>query len=70
MISDDELVRRFTYHPPTADRAIRHETIRTLFLDFADTISHLIPDGREEALVYTKLEEALFWANAAVARNG
>lgn len=29
-----------------------------------------IPDCRERSIALTKLEEAVFWANAAIARNG
>jgi hypothetical protein len=29
----------------------------------------LLPPGREKALVLTNLEQAMFWANAAIARQ-
>jgi hypothetical protein len=32
-------------------------------------LSDTIPPGREQALFVTKLEEAMMWANAAIARG-
>jgi hypothetical protein len=36
---------------------------------FAETVIQLCPPGRETSLAVTKIEEAMFWANAAIARN-
>lgn len=32
-------------------------------------ITHKTPKSREQSLAITKVEEAMFWANAAIARN-
>lgn len=69
MFSEEILENRFTYHPPTPDKVRRHETIRNLCWELAKSINKLCPDSRESAVAITKLEEALMWANAAIARN-
>lgn len=68
MIGPEELKRRFTYHAPNAARAEDHAHLRALLKDTADAIDNIVPDGREKSTAITKLEEAMFWANAALAR--
>lgn len=66
-----EIERRFTYHAPvTSDRATAHATLRGACAGLAAQIADLCPTGREQALAMTKLEETMFWANAAIARAG
>lgn len=64
-----EIVRRFTSHPlsPTAQAA--QITIRADAASLAETIVKTTPESREQSLAITHLEEAVFWANAAIARN-
>lgn len=65
------LDHRFEYHPPTTDAAIAaHEFVRSSLQAEAHALDNILPDGREKALVFTALEEAMMWANAAIARNG
>lgn len=69
-MEDSDLVRRFDYHPPSKDGVARtHEQVRAAALTFARTMNELLPDGREKSLVMTHAEDAMFWANAAVARE-
>lgn len=65
----DDLANRFTYHPPTPVKALQHENVRAVLLSAAQELSANLPAGREKSLVITHLEEAMFWANAAIARN-
>lgn len=71
-ISDDELTRLkniFTYHAPVADQTERYEFLRKQGLMLAFHMRQQCPSSRELSLALTKLEEALFFANAAIARN-
>jgi hypothetical protein len=69
-MEQQDLVNRFNYHPPlTEDRRETHATIRSELLDVAEWLNEQLPDGREKSLAVTKLEEAMFWANAALART-
>ena len=48
----------------------RHQRVRTVLFSAADEIVELTgPPSREQSLAITKLEEAMFWANAAIARE-
>jgi hypothetical protein len=64
-----DLNRRFTYHAPKAGQVPRYEAIRAGALDFALRLNDMCPDSREKSLALTSLEQAVMWANAAIARN-
>lgn len=69
-ITDEDLVRRFTYHRPEGQKITDHDDVRARFLEFAREIAAVLPAGREKSLAITKLEEAANWAHAAIAREG
>ena len=68
-MTDYDLNVRFTYHKPFGDQQTRYQIIRKIGLDFADYLVKNCPDSRELSLSITKLEEVVFWANAAIARH-
>ena len=70
MLAPDELKTRFTYHAPKADQPAKYEKLRALALGMAEVIEQECPESRELALALTNLEQAVFWANAAIARRG
>jgi hypothetical protein len=65
----EELENRFTYHAPNEEQARRYPILRGEAHALARSISRLTRPCREQSLALTKLEEAVFWANAAIARR-
>jgi hypothetical protein len=59
----------FTYHEPIEETAKRLQEISTLAKMFSDLVDRLVPKSREASLAQTKIEEAVMWANAGIARN-
>lgn len=66
---DSELENRFTYHAPKQESIPKFNEIRELAKAFAELIYTACPPSREKSLAFTKLEEVVMWANAAIARN-
>lgn len=64
-----QIEKAFTYHSPKEGQPEVYETLRRHAKDLAYLINALVPDSREKSVAMTKLEEAIFWANAGVARN-
>lgn len=61
---------RFTHYPPKDKKQEKkYQGMRNNFKLCASFVALHCPDSREKSLAITKLEEALFWANAAIARN-
>jgi hypothetical protein len=66
----NDLLNRFTYHAPKPGQGNLYEHIREQALAFAGLINEYCPESREKSLAITHLEEAVMWANAAIARHG
>ena len=64
-----DIDNRFTYHKPHGDQNERYVKLRETAREFALEIYDLCPASRERSLAITKLEEAVMWANASIARN-
>ena len=64
-----ELERRFSYHAPKGDQVTRYERIRNAAKAFAYLIDQTCPNSREKSLAWTHLEDAVYSANASIARN-
>lgn len=59
----------YTHHPPTPDQIERYPLLREKAKELQMLILQLTPPSREQSVASTKLEEAVMWANAAIARN-
>lgn len=69
MTGNEELATRFTYHAPKGDQPRRYEQIRNAGREMAELIEDECPESREKSLALTKIEEAVMWANASIARR-
>jgi hypothetical protein len=65
----------FTYHPPkpAGDERVgqeyRYDQIREAGKNLAMLFVGQCPESRELSLALTNIEQAVMWANAAIARN-
>jgi hypothetical protein len=66
----DELQNRFTYHKPKEGQDQLYKAIRNMGLVMASMIREFCPDTYESSLAITKVEEAVMWSNASIARHG
>lgn len=65
----DDIRNRINYHRPDTEGIRLIAQMRRLALDFSLGVQEHVPLARERALALTKIEEALFWANAGIARD-
>ena len=64
-----DLDNRFDYHAPKPGQAEKYTALRAQIKETAGIITSACPDSRERSIAITKLEEAMYWANASIARN-
>lgn len=66
----NDLENRFSFHPAMdIDTKQKHSAVRNLCFDLAEALNEFLPESREKSLAITKLEEVMFWGNAAIARH-
>lgn len=65
----NDISNRFEYHKPTPEKVKKHEGVRADCISLALNFMDDLPESREKSLALMRLEEAMFWANAAIARN-
>lgn len=68
-MSTDEIWHRYGYHKPNAMKAARHEAVRSAVREAALNLNGIIPASPEATKAFDALDEAMFWANAALARD-
>lgn len=68
--TDEELRHRAAYHPPKTQETIDdHEQVRENITDLTLEWNRLLPEGREKYMALTFLDQAMWAANAAIARG-
>lgn len=67
--SRKELDNSYTYHAPKDDQADRYVIIRDTAKELAMVIIQACPPSRERSVALTNLEQAVMWANKAIACN-
>lgn len=71
MTTAADIEHRFAFHPAlTEEKRQAHGSVRSSCASLASILYNSLPEGREKATALTKLEEVMFWANAALAREG
>ena len=60
----------FKYHEPRDEDAFKYVEIRAYALTLARVMVNLCPPSRDLSTALTRVEEAVFHANAAIARHG
>lgn len=68
-MTEDDLRNRFDFHAADTVAKEVHGSVRSACLNAAWVLNEVCPEGREKSLAITKLEEAMMWANAAIARQ-
>ena len=64
-----QIANIFTYHKPFGDQPARYELLREEAGKLATLINELCPESREKSLALTTIQQAIMWANAAIAIN-
>lgn len=65
----DRIGHNTAYHPPSSPAIVAaHQHVRDATATFMHELVDTCPIGRELFLALTAAEEALMWANAAIAR--
>lgn len=64
-----DLENNFKSHKTNKKQNDEMQIIRDTAKNLSKLIGDICPESRELSLARTKLEEFMFWANAAIARN-
>lgn len=64
-----ETVRRFSHLDVSESDEAKCHQISDMGNRFADVINGLCPEGREQSIAITKLEEAVMWANKGISHH-
>ena len=65
-----EIEQIFSYHPPNEKQRETYERINLAFIECAEKVAELMPDGPGKTAAIRKLADARMACNAAVALEG
>jgi hypothetical protein len=72
-LTKEDIIKRinndFVHHAPFGDQVARYAGLRECGRALALAIVEETPISREQSIALTHLENAIFYANAAIARN-
>lgn len=66
---EEDVTQRFVPRSTGRSQQAAMSSVRDAFINLVRVISANVAEGRERSLVYTKLEEAAFFANASISRE-
>lgn len=64
-----QIETNFVYHSVKPGQQERYVAIRAKAKELAELIAASTPESREQSMAISDLENAMMWANAAIARN-
>lgn len=65
----NDVMRIFSFHPAdTEEKRELHETVRDKCFTLAEWINDNVPESPEQTLAIRKVQEAMMFANSAVAQ--
>lgn len=63
-----DLANRLAHHPPVSEAVAQlHAEVRLRVGELGHWLLDNVPDGRHRSLALTSVQEAMMWANAAIA---
>lgn len=69
-MTEDDIQRIFTHHPPKDQYiAQKHQNVRSITLHAALWFYNNLPESAERTLAIRKLQEAMMYANSAIAQH-
>jgi len=68
-MTSGDIDKDFKYHAPTSDQVEKYEEIRAKGKELALLVYDSCPSSAESTTAVRKIEEAVMWANAAIARH-
>jgi hypothetical protein len=73
MLGEAEIQNRFGFHKGTIEgdnaSAPKHRNLRIEFMEFANFLDRVLPEGRARSVAFTELETASMWAHKSIAET-